>query len=258
MTNIKTISIPQACHQSWLQMTTVNEGRHCEHCAKTVVDFTKMSNDEIVAYLSQRTGICGRFEPQQLNSINYNLYAKNLPKANLWKRAAMIISMLTPMSFYKANAQTKPAMVNTGDTTRSANGVRADHFMLGKVAVRNVITISGKVVAKDDGLPIPGAIVKIKGMNTSVLTNIDGKFTINAPAQGSALMISFIGYESQIVPVTDKTLNIVMQMNSSMTGEVVIVRTVPKFKKVWHRVKGKLGVHSELACDSAAVGSSSL
>jgi len=43
-----------------------------------------------------------------------------------------------------------------------------------------------------------------------------------------------------------------------MMGEVVIVRTVPKFKKAWRRVKDKLGVHSELARDSDVVRSSSL
>ena len=47
MTHIKNISIPQPCSQSWQQMTPVEQGRHCESCCKTVVDFTPMSNDEI-------------------------------------------------------------------------------------------------------------------------------------------------------------------------------------------------------------------
>ena len=67
------IIIPEPCNESWDKMTPVNngptgQGRHCSSCEKTVVDFTTMSNDEILGYLSRRNNerVCGRFKTEQV------------------------------------------------------------------------------------------------------------------------------------------------------------------------------------------------
>src|SRR5690606_41653554 len=46
------ISIPNACHESWLAMTPVENGRYCMSCRKNVMDFTNMSDREILKYIS--------------------------------------------------------------------------------------------------------------------------------------------------------------------------------------------------------------
>lgn len=43
------ISIPDPCNQNWNQMLPNEKGRYCDTCKLTVVDFTKMSNEEIKA-----------------------------------------------------------------------------------------------------------------------------------------------------------------------------------------------------------------
>ena len=62
------VIIPEPCHESWEKMTPTQTGRHCNSCEKTVVDFTAMSNDEIIVYLSERKQerVCGRFEGKQV------------------------------------------------------------------------------------------------------------------------------------------------------------------------------------------------
>src|ERR1700744_1166400 len=119
MTNIKAISIPQACHQSWQQMTAVNDGRHCEHCCKTVVDFTKMSDDEIIRYLSAKTNVCGKIELYQLAHINNTLSVRKL-KAAWWKRAVIVLGLMGP-AILKANAQSKHVIVNTQNKIRKTH-----------------------------------------------------------------------------------------------------------------------------------------
>jgi hypothetical protein len=42
-------------------------------------------------------------------------------------------------------------------------------------------TVTGTVTAKDDGLPIPGVTVKIKGTNVGTPTDVNGKFSLSAP-----------------------------------------------------------------------------
>jgi hypothetical protein len=62
------LSIPTPCHEDWEKMLPVERGRHCEQCCKTVVDFTGMSDEEVVKYFVGRArgGVCGRFAPDQL------------------------------------------------------------------------------------------------------------------------------------------------------------------------------------------------
>ena len=62
------ITIPQPCHEDWNQMTQQEQGRHCNACCKTVIDFTGWEPQEILFYLNMNAGnkICGRFTTLQL------------------------------------------------------------------------------------------------------------------------------------------------------------------------------------------------
>jgi TonB-linked SusC/RagA family outer membrane protein len=83
-------------------------------------------------------------------------------------------------------------------------------------------TVTGTVTAKDDGLPIPGVTVKIKGTNSGVQTGTNGKFTISVPS-GGVLVFTFVGYATQERPVgTSTNLNVVLEPNSTQLGEVVV------------------------------------
>ncbi|WP_426060569.1 hypothetical protein [Hymenobacter sp. B1770] len=48
------ISIPQPCAQPWAAMSPTANGRHCAACATEVVDFTHLSDMEIMAYLARQ------------------------------------------------------------------------------------------------------------------------------------------------------------------------------------------------------------
>ena len=87
-------------------------------------------------------------------------------------------------------------------------------------------TVTGTVTAKDDGLPIPGVSVKIKGTNTGVQTGTNGKFTISVPA-GGTLVFSYIGFEQQSIIVGAKSvLSVVLVTQATNIGEVVITTTL--------------------------------
>ena len=58
--------------------------------------------------------------------------------------------------------------------------------------------ISGKVTSSEDGSPVIGASVKIAGTKTGTVTDVDGNFSLNAPA-GAKLEISYIGMVSKTV-----------------------------------------------------------
>jgi TonB-dependent starch-binding outer membrane protein SusC len=80
--------------------------------------------------------------------------------------------------------------------------------------------ITGIVSDADGGLP--GATVAIKGTSTGVVTDIDGKFSIDA-ATGTTLIVSSVGYTTQEVAVGDgAVLNISMQQDTKTLQEVVV------------------------------------
>ncbi|QIA09369.1 SusC/RagA family TonB-linked outer membrane protein [Draconibacterium halophilum] len=65
--------------------------------------------------------------------------------------------------------------------------------------------IRGTVTSSDDGMPIPGVSVAIKGTTTGTTTDLDGNFTLTVPAN-EILVFSFVGMKRQDVPVTDATV----------------------------------------------------
>jgi len=87
-------------------------------------------------------------------------------------------------------------------------------------------TVTGTVTAKEDGLPIPGATVKVKGSTVGTQTNTAGKFTISVPS-GATLVVSFVGYTTQQIPVGSQgTVNVSLAAASSALGEVVITTSL--------------------------------
>ncbi len=87
-------------------------------------------------------------------------------------------------------------------------------------------TITGTVTAKDDGLPIPGATVKVKGSTTVTATNSAGKFSLSVP-NGASIIVSFVGYTAQTIAVGNQsTINVVMVSSANELGEVVVTTSL--------------------------------
>lgn len=83
--------------------------------------------------------------------------------------------------------------------------------------------ISG-VVIDESGTPMPGVNVQIEGTTTGVMTGIDGKFSINVPNENATLTFSFIGYVSQKIPITGRTVfDISLQPAMESLEEVVVI-----------------------------------
>lgn len=82
-------------------------------------------------------------------------------------------------------------------------------------------TVTGKVTAKADGLPLPGVSVSIKGTTLGTQTDANGKFTLSISGN-AALSFSFVGYITQTVPVNGTTLNVVLTEAAQQLGEVVV------------------------------------
>jgi len=90
-------------------------------------------------------------------------------------------------------------------------------------AVAQVRTITGTVTDAQDGLPIPGVTVRVKGVQAGTQTGGDGRYSVNVPAAGTGLDFSSIGYITQSVPLGSATvINIRLVSSARSLGEVVV------------------------------------
>lgn len=84
-------------------------------------------------------------------------------------------------------------------------------------------TITG-VVVDANGESIIGASVLVKGTMNGIITDIDGKFTLNDVPEAGVIQISYIGYKTQEVSAKNKTsLKVVLTEDTEMLDEVVVV-----------------------------------
>lgn len=84
-------------------------------------------------------------------------------------------------------------------------------------------TVSGIVISEEDGEPVVGASVLVKGTSLGAVTNIDGKFSIaNVPSSAKILRVSFVGMKSQEVGIKQGIIKITLKSDAEMLDEVQI------------------------------------
>ena len=74
-------------------------------------------------------------------------------------------------------------------------------------------------VSDDNGIPLPGASIVIQGSSSGTTTDFDGNFSIET-SQGSTLVISYVGYESQQIVVGSSPINVQLISDNAL-DEVV-------------------------------------
>ncbi|QCX37082.1 hypothetical protein FF125_01000 [Aureibaculum algae] len=91
------ISIPKPCHEDWRKMTPYQQGKFCNSCAKTVVDFTKKSVTEIQSFfiVNQGKKVCGRFQQTQLDTITIEIPEQVLFQQHSFSKIFLLSLLIT-------------------------------------------------------------------------------------------------------------------------------------------------------------------
>ena len=88
------------------------------------------------------------------------------------------------------------------------------------VVAQNV-KVTGTVTAADDGLPIIGASVLVKGTMIGTVTDAEGRFSLDVPPEGKILQISYVGMNTQEVAVKP-VIKVLLQSDTQNLEEVVV------------------------------------
>ena len=90
------------------------------------------------------------------------------------------------------------------------------------IAVAQDVTVNG-IINDENGMPVPGATILLKGTTKSTASDFDGKFQIQAPSNGS-LTITFIGYATVTEAINGRTkITVQLKPESQSLNEVVVV-----------------------------------
>ena len=231
------IYIPKPCHEDWNKMKPTQQGKFCSACNKQVVDFSLMSDNQIIHFLSHQSGkLCGRFDAEQLQRPLVETKIKK--KKNWWMAFIMPLLFL----FERSEAQEN----KVGDTIYNSSMFKNsfDKLLLNKapfceptteltgtagmvsVDVAKQTIIKGKVVDENNNL-VPFATIIQKGTKHATAADAEGKFLIKADENKRIILIaSAVGFENverTIEAKQNDSMNIVMKKTDNDLGGVVVV-----------------------------------
>jgi len=180
MKNKINISIPQPCHENWQLMTSLEKGRFCAACKKNVYDFTRSSDKEIAQAFKKQGNLCGRFNASQLNRD----LAIPKEKNSIWVTAASVIFSFIGIGSQQSLAQTN----NSIEQHEAQQQTKVTNPDSGEIELNGIVA--------DSIGSLPGTTITDISTNMSVLTDIDGKFSIKT-LPGTTLRFSFVGMETK-------------------------------------------------------------
>lgn len=191
-----TLSVPKPCHERWEQFTPTASGGFCNACNKNVTDFTRMSDEEVVAFFKTPPAqSCGRFRPDQLRA--YATKTTSSPRANRHFRQAGLLGLLLLLV-------NKPAYSKPATEKNATHCVQPEENTPGENPGEPGKIVKG-TVRDEDKQPVPGVNVYLKGSTVGTVTDEAGNFTFPQELQaGDVLVFSFIGFETREYVVARK------------------------------------------------------
>ncbi|RFM28606.1 carboxypeptidase-like regulatory domain-containing protein [Deminuibacter soli] len=212
--------IPTPCHEDWHKMQPGSQGRFCNACSKQVIDFSAMSDQQVLQYFSAAQGnVCGRFNSHQL--------MRDLAHATQPSRKSKWVAALLPLLalFSKAEAQKtmgKPA-IGQYQSDRQLTG---DTVI---IATKQTIkaSISGWVI-DSSGAPIAYSSITIAGTKYGCVADSAGYYHLSFDAPGREVTISYaaVGYvmrSRQLLLSESRTAIANMELLATTTLDEVLV-----------------------------------
>ncbi len=160
------IKLPEPCSEDWDRMTPTNEGRFCGACQHDLVDFTQMSDEELMQFfLHHHDKVCGRFSETQLdrtiehreNSLHFlpGRYTKRIVAIAIFMQT-LVHNAYTQVSKHKTEvvARNYPA---PSKVSRALKGIVQDYH---------------------NKKPVSNVMVSILGTDVRSKTDIHGRFRL--------------------------------------------------------------------------------
>jgi hypothetical protein len=231
------LKIDKPCGQEWTSMTKTDIGKFCSHCSKTVIDFTQLTDNEVLQTIELNSGkLCGRLTQEQLNrAIQLHQPTNN---SRLYKILAGLLLVGTSENLLATDnqkSQQEIVSIVENNTNIQTTEIKSEPTT---DSLKNVV--QGVVIDAKTEEPLPFASVFIKDTKTGTTTDVNGRFKLLIPdsllTDKIYLIIAYVGYERTEIVINKNDLPIIKDLvivpaEQVFLGEVVVV----KKKKWWQR-----------------------
>ena len=214
------ISIPEPCHKGWQNMTPVEKGRFCASCQKLVLDFTYLSDNEIIKVVTKNDTLCARINVSQLNR---NLI-ETKTKSNYFGYFATSVLAFLGLGIESVVAQEKPVVEQTDlkGANKATDSVKK-------------ITVSG-VIKDNDGNSLPGVTIIIAGTTLGTQSDENGNYSISAYIN-DLLEFSFLGFSNKTITVNSSKINVQLyNSNIIIEGAMIICKKRTFFGRTFRKI----------------------
>lgn len=219
-----TLTIAAPCSENWSNFTPTQDGGFCSTCSKTVVDFTSLTDQEIANYFQdQKPHTCGHFRADQLKHYQPKSFLLNTG-ATLFKAGLLSLMVIA----FSPGAMSQP--------------IKAPTEMV--MSVEQLV--KGKVLSDEDGTPLAGVNIVLKGTSEGTISDAEGKFEFPRKLkEGDVLEFTFIGLvKAEYVATSASSVDITIRMKFDaelvMMGKVAVTElySEPKgISKFFQKVK---------------------
>lgn len=232
------LDIPTPCHEKWSDMHKRQNGRFCNSCQKTVIDFSQMSDREVAAIFNKADdNLCGKFRNDQLNRPVHFEQPKSLRRT--WSAFGLLVPGLFLSSNIQAQELNRKVEIEQQDKN-TFNGASQ------KIELSKTVTIKGTVKDAETDEVLIGANVLVKGTSNGTVTSIDGSYSIDATVPESCKSIilvfnytGFQSYEMEIKIESPQTLygDAHMSLGAFLLGEIVVIRDQTLYSIIRNQIR---------------------
>ena len=210
-------SIPQPCSASWAAMAPTADGRHCAACQTEVVDFTRLSTAEILAYLAQRgrRPVCANAHAAQLAA----------PAPVRWRRWLLAgLALLGWQAPAQAVPPVRPPLATVGGKPEKPGAA---------------VIVRGTVLDDRNGQPVAGVRVLISNTAYGTVTDEKGRFELVmaaswAPLSSGKLALHIEGNPFDFLP---QNLTVPVRSSTKPTVLQVRLRSIPDRGQVMGKIR---------------------
>jgi hypothetical protein len=205
-------------------MTPTAGGRHCQHCQKTVIDFSTMTDKEILAVISKdQRNLCGNFQSDQLDRV---LTGDTQPR-HAFLPAAILASLI--------------AAIIPGNSEAHEPGPAMEQMATDHASKENTPRLlKGQIVDSLTNEGLQGVTIVMKGGGAvGAVTDAAGKFQLTIPSGSTALAfrISYLGYNTKEISFNAEQLSapVTISLQQSVTDLQELVITGYATRQVSHQ-----------------------
>ena len=222
-------SIPTHCAQPWDAMMPTAIGRHCAVCATEVVDFSRMSEVEILAFLAQprSKSVCGFAHAAQLQP------AAPTSLAARWSRWVLAGLAFLGLRTESTQAATPPMPVVSLELADEAR------YLINSAPAQKSVVLQGRVLDDSTGLGVPGAWIFVDNTKYGAVTDDEGRFSLTLPASWKSLQKGKVSLRVQASPFEFKPRTVAVTVRPRRQPAPLTVRllSVPGRGQIMGRIK---------------------